>query len=1141
MPHQHPIQRLLVANRGEIAVRILRTAAELEIATAAVHSNDDAASQHIQHADLQIPLDGIGPAAYLDIAQIVERAREHDCDAIHPGYGFLAENADFARACEEAGITFVGPSPAALALFGDKARARTLAAARGAPILTGSDHAVDLDGARAFFDQLGGRPMVIKAVAGGGGRGMRAVADADQIADAFERCAREAQAAFGNGALFVERFIPRARHIEVQIAADQHGAVSHIGERECTIQRRYQKLIEIAPSPTLSGDLRERISAHAVELAAAGGYSNLGTFEFLVDDETEGEFAFIEANARLQVEHTVTEEVTGLDLVQCQLRIAEGATLAELGLAEPPPRRGFAIQTRVNLERMRPDGDVRPAAGALRSFRPPAGPGVRVDTYGYAGYAANPNFDSLIAKVIARSASNDFSDAVRRAQRALNEFELHGAESNLDFLRNILAHPEFRAGEVHTRWIDERIGELAATSDNGATADGADQAWAGAKVANQTQDPLAALDFFRQGADAASLDVNRGLETDQPVGHAPEIIGPPGTEALRAPIQGTIIEILVAEGDSVAAGQDVIIMNAMKMEHVLQAEFGGIIREVTVAVGDIIWESHPLAFIEPADVGPARDDGAGEIDLDEIRPDLALANERHDITLDHRRPAAVARRHDKGKRTARENIAQLVDHGQPWSRWDEYMPLGVAGQRRVFSWEELRQKSPADGLICGLGSVNGDRFDPQTASTAIISYDETVWAGTQGIRGHEKTDRMVETAHRLLTPLIFIAEGAGGRSGDTDWQYTRVAARNVRTFERLAELSGRVPMVSITAGRCFAGNASMLGMCDIIIATEGSNIAMGGPAVIEGGGLGLFLPEELGPMSQQVPNGVVDIFVPDEQAAMDAAKQYISYFQGPIDDWSCQDQRLLRHAIPENRLRTYDIRKVIELLADDDSVLELRPEFGIGMVTALIRVEGRPLGVIANNNMHLGGAVDSDGSDKLARFAQICDCWNIPLITLVDTPGMMVGPEVEKTALVRHCHRVFVSLANLSTPKLTLTLRKCYGLGGLAMLAGSTEASLFNVAWPTGEYGGMNLEAGVKLGARAQLEQVEDLEERTRVYEQMVADAYERGSALNAAAVLELDDVIDPADTRRWIIHLLDAAPNSNPTREGRRPYIDSW
>ena len=1130
------IQRLLVANRGEIAVRVLRTATELGLATVAIHSSDDASSGHIQHADTVVPLDGIGPAAYLDGAQIIERALEHGCEAIHPGYGFLSENADFAHACEAAGITFVGPTPAALALFGDKAQARTLAERHGIPVLSGVNQAVDLDGARAFFDQLNGRPMVIKAVAGGGGRGMRAVNHADQLEDAFERCTREAQAAFGNGALFVESFIPRARHIEVQIVGDQHGAVTHVGERECTIQRRYQKLIEIAPSPTLSDDLRQRITSAAVELAAAGGYSNLGTFEFLVDTEADGEFAFIEANARLQVEHTVTEEVAGLDLVECQLRIAEGATLNDLGLDAPPSLRGFAIQARVNLERMREDGEVRPAAGALRAFRPPAGPGVRVDTYGYAGYAVNPNFDSLIAKVVARHPSGEFGHALRRAQRAIGEFQLEGPDSNLTFLSNILSHPEFIAGDVHTRWIDERVAELTETSDNGAAASG-QAAWAGAKVENQVSDPLAALDFFRQGASAASLDVNRGLEEDRAGFPAPEIIGPPGTEPLRAPIQGTIIEILVGEGDTVVAGQDAVIMNAMKMEHVLQADIGGIVQEITVSVGDIIWEGHPLVFIEPADVGPAVDDGSGDIDLDYIRPDLQHNIDLHEALLDHNRPGPVARRHAKGKRTARENIAQLVEGGT----WTEYMPLAVAAQRRNRSWEELRVVSPADGLLCGIGTVNADLFDNEVASTAIISYDETVWAGTQGGRGHEKTDRMVETAHRLLTPLVFIAEGAGGRSGDSDWAYTRVAARAVRTFERLAELSGRVPMVSITAGRCFAGNASMLGMCDIIVATEGSNIAMGGPAVIEGGGLGLFLPEELGPMSQQVPNGVVDIFVKDEAEAMAATRKYLSYFQGRLSEWSAPDQRLLRHVIPENRLRTYDVRKVIELLADHDSVLELRPEFGVGMVTALIRIEGRPVGVIANNNMHLGGAVDSPGSDKLARFAQICDCWNIPVLTLVDTPGMMVGPEVEKTALVRHCHRVFVSLANLTTPKMTLTLRKCYGLGGLAMLAGSTEAGLFNVGWPTSEYGGMNLEAGVKLGARAQLEQIEDLEERTRVYEQMVADAYERGNAFNAATVLESDDVIDPAETRQWIIRLLDAVPNSDPIREGRRPYIDSW
>ena len=413
---------------------------------------------------------------------------------------------------------------------------------------------------------------------------MRAINEASEIEDAFERCAREAKSAFGNGALFVERFISRARHIEVQIVGDQRGNVSHIGERECTIQRRYQKLIEIAPSPTLSNSLRERITAAAVELASAGGYSNLGTFEFLVDaassKEGNDDFAFIEANARLQVEHTVTEEVTGLDLVQCQIRIAEGATLDELGIDSPPIPRGYAIQARVNLERMREDGDVRPSAGTLRTFRPPAGPGVRVDTYGYAGYAANPNFDSLIAKVITRHPSSNFNDAVRRAQASPGRVPARRPR-----LQSVLPPQHSESSRVHRRRrphpmdrrADQRTRRI--TSDNGAAAAG-QTAWAGAKVENQITDPLAALAFFRQGASAASLDVNRGLEADRAGFPAPEIIGPPGTEPLRAPIQGTIIEILVGEGDSVVAGQDIIIMNAMKMEHVLTAEIGGIVQEI---------------------------------------------------------------------------------------------------------------------------------------------------------------------------------------------------------------------------------------------------------------------------------------------------------------------------------------------------------------------------------------------------------------------------------------------------------------------------------------------------------------------------------------------------------------------------------
>jgi acetyl-CoA carboxylase carboxyltransferase component len=360
-------------------------------------------------------------------------------------------------------------------------------------------------------------------------------------------------------------------------------------------------------------------------------------------------------------------------------------------------------------------------------------------------------------------------------------------------------------------------------------------------------------------------------------------------------------------------------------------------------------------------------------------------------------------------------------------------------------------------------------------------------------------------------------------------------------FTLFGRLSGLVPLVGITSGRCFAGNAALLGCCDVIIATEGSNIGMGGPAMIEGGGLGVFRPEEVGPMDVQVPNGVVDILVEDEAEAVRVAKQYLSYFQGPVDGWECADQRLLRRIIPENRLRIYDVRQVIDTLADTGSVLELRRRFGIGMVTSLIRIEGRPLGVIANNPAHLGGAVDSDGADKAARFMQLCDAFDLPILNLCDTPGMMVGPEVEKTALVRHCSRMFVTGANASVPVFTIVLRKAYGLGAQTMAAGSFKAPFFTVAWPTGEFGGMGLEGAVKLGYRNELAAIDDPEERRALYEKMVARMYEAGKALSEASYFEIDDVIDPVDSRHRITMALRSVPS--PARDGhkKRPHVDTW
>ena len=414
-----------------------------------------------------------------------------------------------------------------------------------------------------------------------------------------------------------------------------------------------------------------------------------------------------------------------------------------------------------------------------------------------------------------------------------------------------------------------------------------------------------------------------------------------------------------------------------------------------------------------------------------------------------------------------------------------------------------------------------------------MSYDYTVLAGTQGTQNHRKKDRLFELAEQMRLPIVFFTEGGGGRPGDTDG--TGVTGLDSLAFMLFAELSGQVPLVGVNSGYCFAGNAAILGCCDVVIATEDSNIGMGGPAMIEGGGLGVYEPTEVGPIDVQRANGVVDIVVADEAAAVRAAKQYLSYFQGPIAEWECADQDQLRDVVPLDRLRSYDVRRAIELLFDTGSVLELRRDFGVGMITALARVEGVPVGVIANNPVHLAGAIDSDGADKAARFMQLCDAFGIPLVTLCDTPGIMVGPDVEHTAIVRHCCRLFVNGANLSVPIVTIVLRKAYGLGVQAMMGGSTKAPLACVAWPTGEFGGMGLEGFVRLGYRKELEAVDDPVEREALFAEMVARMYERGKALSIASVYEIDDVIDPADSRRWISTLLRAAPPADRAARRRR------
>ena len=605
--------------------------------------------------------------------------------------------------------------------------------------------------------------------------------------------------------------------------------------------------------------------------------------------------------------------------------------------------------------------------------------------------------------------------------------------------------------------------------------------------------------------------------------------------AVTSELQGTVVSIAVEVGSAVAAGTTLALLESMKLHHEVVAPTAGVVHSIGVMVGATVHPGDPMFVLAPggdtADLpAPATDSGPKGLD----RRDLSEVLARRTLGTDDARPDAVERRRARGRRTARENVADLVDVGS----FVEYGPLVVAAQAKRWTHDDLITRTPADGMIGGIGTVNGDRFAGRAARAIAVSCDYTVMAGTQGHRNHRKKDRLFEVAERLRLPIVFFTEGGGGRPGDTDTG--GVTGLDCLAFLWFAQLSGTVPLVGVNAGYCFAGNAAILGCCDVVIATEDSNIGMGGPAMIEGGGLGVYEPGEVGPMSVQRSSGVVDLVARDEAHATALAKQYLSYFQGRVDDWVCADQTELRDVVPVDRLRSYDVREAIDRMFDGGTVLELRREFGIGMITALARVEGRPVGVIANNPAHLAGAIDSAGSDKAARFMQLCDAHGLPIVTLVDTPGMMVGPDVEATALVRHCSRLFVTGANVSVPMVSIVLRKSYGLGAQAMMGGSTKAPLACVAWPTGEFGGMGLEGAVRLGYRKELDACETDDERATLFRQLVDRLYEHGKALSIAEYFEIDDVIDPAESRRWITTLLDSAPPRPPDVQPR-PNIDTW
>jgi acetyl-CoA carboxylase carboxyltransferase component/biotin carboxyl carrier protein len=667
-----------------------------------------------------------------------------------------------------------------------------------------------------------------------------------------------------------------------------------------------------------------------------------------------------------------------------------------------------------------------------------------VDTHCVPGYRISPRYDPLLAKLIVSGPSLPETAAV--AERALGLLIVAGTATNSDLLRTLVSHPCL--GAASTTFVEELLGP----------------------------DP------------------------DEPAVAQPGWTG----DVLAAPRAGVVVELPAAPGATVGRGAPLIVLEAMKMEYVVSAPEAVLVREVLVSVGQAVAEGTPLLSLSPADED-AEDTSASTRaahDLDHVRPDLAEVLDRQRTARDEGRAEAVAKWHAKGRRTARENLADLCDPGT----FVEYGALAVAAQRRRRELDDLIANTAGDGIVTGTARIGGRR-------AAVLSYDYTVLAGTQGAMGHRKTDRLLELANSERLPTVFFAEGGGGRPGDTDQM--GFTGLDVPTFRLAAQLSGRVPTVGVVSGYCFAGNAALAAVCDVLIGTEGASLGMGGPAMIEGGGLGVVAPMDVGPMPVHVRSGVIDLMVADDAAAVDAVRRYFSYLGGRVSsEVEAADQRALRHAVPENRVRAYEIRPVLQTLFDTGSVLELRAGYGHGMVTALARLNGHPVGVFANNPGHLGGAIDGEAAAKTDRFLRICDNYGLPVISLCDTPGFMVGPEAEATGLVRQVGGMFAAGAQLSVPLAVVVLRKGYGLGAMAMAGGATHSTRLTVCWPTGEFGGMNLEGATRLRYRKELAAISDESERQRTFEQLVARQYDHGKALTTATVFDVDDVIDPADTR---------------------------
>jgi acetyl/propionyl-CoA carboxylase alpha subunit/acetyl-CoA carboxylase carboxyltransferase component len=1099
-------KRVLIANRGEIAIRIARAAAGLGVESVSVFAPADALGLHTRVTTESRAIgSGAGDpvAAYLDIDALVAAAVASGCDCVHPGYGFLSENAAFARRCLAEGLAFIGPKPETLELFGDKLKARELAAALGVPTVPGSAQALgSADAAGAQAEALG-YPVMLKAAAGGGGRGMRRVAAASEMSEAFARCSSEALAAFGDGSVFLEKLVERPRHIEVQVLAEASGQIVHLWERDCSVQLRNQKVVEIAPAAGLDPGLRARILEDALRLAQAGGYVNAGTVEFLVSPET-GEHFFIECNPRIQVEHTVTEEVTGVDLVEAQFRIAAGETLAGLGLEGPPPTRGYAVQARVSAA----------GPGVLSGYKEPAGPGVRVDACGYLGLAPPPQFDPMFAKVIGRSNSSaSLASAVARTKAALAEFHIAGLPTNLGQLQAILAEPSVAAGDARTTLLAEMPELASPTGGRMGKAEGA----------------LALLEQQSGG----SL---RGRPAPPPVG--PSLPVGDGEEGVEAPMGGGLIEVSAKVGATVTAGEPLMVISAMKMETSVTAPCAGTITALTEPGGQV-GPGQVLAVIAPSEDAATRAARAAD-SSDGWAPMMAQVAALQGIA--HARFAAdskdpgVVRQRSRGKLDCRQRIDLLLDDGS-------FREVGsLAGFASYDADGNVADFTPANH-VGGWGSIAGRR--------AVVCADDFTSRGghSDGAIG-QKSRYLDELSMEFRCPSVRLLDGSSGGGSVASMVPTQAEGASAAKESTGAITAGR-PRVSGGGGSFLPGHlgsemyAKQLSMVPVVNVLLGSVVGIGaakavlghfsvmvrdiaqlfvaGPPVVSHAMGYDVTKEDLGDWRIHCRNGSVDNLAETEAEAVAQTQAFLSYlpssvFEAPpvvaTGDPADRREEELFSIVPRKRTTTFDMRRAIRLMADKGSFFEMGALWGADQIVGLARFNGHPVGVIASDSRHEnGGALTADGCDKLRRHLDLCDLFHLPVVNLVDNPGFAVGIEHEMAGTIRKGGEWMIAFAQVSVPIFTVIMRRSFGVAGNNYATPKASASA-RVVWPAADVGGIPPEGGIEAAYKRQLAEAADPVALRAEIEARIESVRGPVGPLNR---FQMEEMIDPRDTRPWI------------------------